>query len=298
MEFKSFPKLWALGQPWVKDIFENEVEITEKVDGSQFSFGKINGNLMCRSKGKIMELDAPEKMFAKGVEYVKSIEGKLPDNVQFYGEYLQKPKHNTLCYDRTPKNFIALFGIIKEDCFVSDYDELVLWANILDLDVVPLIYKGKATPDVINDLLKRQSFLGVVEIEGVVVKNYEKDYMIGGQYFPIMCGKYVSEKFKEVHGKNWKKENTGKGKWETFCEQYKTPARWDKAVQHLKENGTLEQSPKDIGNLIKEIQRDIEEEEKENIKEALWNIYGKDLKRVATNGFPEWYKQQLMKGAI
>lgn len=298
MDFNSFPKLWALGQKHIQSIFESEVEITEKVDGSQFSFGTIDGKVVCRSKGKIINMDAPEKMFQKGVEYVRSIANILPDNVQFWGEYLNKPKHNTLCYDRTPKNNIALFGMMKDGEFISDYETLTKYAENLEVDVVPLIYKGTITPEEVLSLIKRKSFLGSIEVEGVVVKNYNKDYFLGGEYFPIMCGKYVSEKFKEVHGKNWKKENTGKGKWGTFCEQYKTPARWDKAVQHLKEKGELTESPKDIGNLIKEIQQDIKEEEKENIKEALWNIFGKELLRESTKGLPEWYKEQLLKGEI
>lgn len=45
-----------------------------------------------------------------------------------------------------------------------------------------------------------------------------------------------------------------------------------------------------------EIHRDIEEEEKEIIKEWLWKEFGKDLKRKAAAGFPEWYKEQLAKG--
>jgi hypothetical protein len=293
-KFGKFPKLWALGQKHIRDIFDSEVEITEKIDGSQFGFGKIQGELVVRSKNKYLQPDALEKMFIKGVEYVKTISELIPDNTMFYGEYLQKPKHNVLAYDKTPKNYISLFGMISEGTFITDHDILKTYADKFDIDVVPLLFKGKCDKDKVEELLNTKSYLGVVNVEGVVVKNYYKDYWLGGQYFPIMGGKYVSEKFKEVHSNNWKKEHTGKGKWETYCEQFKTPARWDKAVQHLREDGILEESPRDIGNLIKEIHRDIEEEEKENIKEVLWNLYGKDIKRVATNGFPEWYKKELM----
>jgi len=96
----AFPKILHIGDKQIADLFEGEVEITEKVDGSQFGFGKVKGRLFVRSKGRELDLDNPDQMFKLGVEYVKSIEDKIPDNTTFYGEYLQKPKHNTLAYDR------------------------------------------------------------------------------------------------------------------------------------------------------------------------------------------------------
>lgn len=113
-----------------------------------------------------------------------------------------------------------------------------------------------------------------------------------------MSGKYVTEEFKEVHHKDWKKNNTGKGKLETLKEQYRSEARWRKAIQHIKENGELEGSPRDIGMLIKEIKKDVTDEEKENIKTHLWSLFGDDFLREAVNGFPQWYKEELMKGNI
>ena len=43
----------------------------EKVDGSQFSFGRFDGELRVRSKGKEMVVDAPEKMFQRAVDQAK-----------------------------------------------------------------------------------------------------------------------------------------------------------------------------------------------------------------------------------
>jgi hypothetical protein len=55
-------------------------------------------------------------------------------------------------------------------------------------------------------------------------------------------------------------------------------------------------APRDIGKLIKEIQNDIISEELESIKNGLWKIFGLELIRKATAGFPERYKEYLMKG--
>ena len=110
MSTGPFPKILHIGDKQISSLFDDEVEITEKVDGSQLGFGKVNGRLFIRSKGRELDLDNPDGMFKLGVEYVRSIEDKIPDNHTFYGEYLQKPKHNTLAYDRVPKNNISLFG--------------------------------------------------------------------------------------------------------------------------------------------------------------------------------------------
>ena len=69
----SYPSIYALGHKAIQGIFDTEVLIEEKVDGSQFSFGLVNGELSCRSKGKDIVLDAPEKMFGNAIEVVKSL---------------------------------------------------------------------------------------------------------------------------------------------------------------------------------------------------------------------------------
>lgn len=241
-------------------------------------------------------MDNPDKMFRLGVEYIKSIKDQLTEGAFYYGEYLEKPCHNVLAYDRVPRNNIVLFGV-KNDGEFKPYEYIAHEAERLHVDVIPLIFKGKSNPEHVLSLVKGISYLGGQEREGVVVKAYKQwEYM--RFYFTVMAGKYVTEAFKEVHKRDWKANNTGKGKFEAMAEQYKTPARWNKAIQHLRDDGNFEGSPRDIGNLIKEIKRDITEEEKENIKTQLWAIFGDDVLRTATQGFPEWFKEKLLKGEL
>ena len=87
----AFPKIFAIGTDYIKDIFQEEVEITEKVDGSQFVFGKIDGDLSMRSKGCIQYEEKHDNMFNLACDYVVSIQDRLPDNTVFYAEYLSKP---------------------------------------------------------------------------------------------------------------------------------------------------------------------------------------------------------------
>jgi hypothetical protein len=295
----AYPKIIALGGVGIGSIFDEEVEITEKLDGSQFGFGIIDGELICRSKGKEQDIENPDKMFIEGVEYVKSILDKLPEGLFFYGEYLQKPRHSTLAYNSTPKNHIALFGVMdsnNEETRMLDYLMIKEWAGVLDVDAMPLIYQGKANPDMIKELLNRESYLGGQEIEGVVVKNYKPWMFMNQILYPVMAGKFVSEKFKEVHQKNWSKLNTGKGQLGAIADKYRSEARWHKAVMKMKEEGRYTQSVKDIGELIKIVRADLLLEEKDNIKDDLYRALGDDIVKHSVFGLPQWVKEQLLLG--
>lgn len=300
MTTAAFPKILHIGDKQLSTLFDGEVEITEKVDGSQLGFGKVNGELFVRSKGKEQDLDNPDMMFIQGVEHVKTISSLIPDNFTLYGEYLQKPKHNTLAYDRIPNHHIAIFGVYNQETReFYDYDTITEWAEKLKVDAIPLLFRGKASPEMVLEMVKEKvSYFGGQNIEGVVVKAYKPWLFLNQIPLSVMSGKYVTEAFKEVHNKSWKAENTGKGKLEVAISQYRSEARWNKAVQHLRDNGQLTGSPRDIGELIKEVRKDISEEEKEAIKASLWSIFKNDFLGHATSGLPEWYKEKLVVGEI
>jgi hypothetical protein len=139
----AFPKIFTLGTIYIKDIFNEDVEITEKIDGSQFVFGLIDGKIYMRSKGKEQYPTCPDKMFKEACAFAWSLESKLPNNMTFFCEYMNKPKHNALAYDRIPKNYLALFGVADKNGFISKHELLSEIADKLDIDVVPLIYRVK-----------------------------------------------------------------------------------------------------------------------------------------------------------
>jgi hypothetical protein len=176
------------------------------------------------------------------------------------------------------------------------FEDSLPYADMLDIEHVPVLFHGKINS--VSDLtgvLETKSVLGGVNIEGVVVKNYHRQFLLGGQPMPLMAGKFVQETFKEVHKNRWGTEEKGKNRLDVFFESFRTPARWEKAVQHLQEKGELANEPRDIGKLFKEVHTDIEAEEKEAIKDFLWKEYNGELKRRATDGMAEWYKNRLME---
>lgn len=285
----SFPKVWGLGHKALEGLLDGDVVVQEKIDGSQFSFGMFNGQLRLRSKGQEMHPDAPEKLFAHAVETVRGIASQLTEGWTYRAEYLAKPKHNVLVYNRTPHNYLILFDI---NVGYEDYcspDRVASEASRLELEAVPTLYDGPGGSLNLEWLvaaLERESGLGGTKIEGVVLKNYAWF----GLDKKVLMGKYVSEAFKEKHKREWK---PGQNIVEVLAQTLATPARWAKSVQHAMEDGVLEQSPRDIGLLISRIKTDVAEEEKEWIaKNLMANILPKIL-RGCTAGFPEFYKTLL-----
>lgn len=297
----AYTKIFNLGHRAAGHLFDNPIEITEKVDGSQFSFGKFDGRVECRSKNCPLDLDAPGNLFLPAVQKVLEIEHQLPEGVQFFGETLWRPKHNTIRYNRVPNGHVALFGAYKQFHHAPgrwlSWTSISLWADDLGFEMVPFILGGKGgSPSMkwLDDIMKRESFLGGAEIEGIVFKNYHQDATLGGHMLPFLAAKFVSEKFKERNHAN----HPGKGTWEAYKDSYQAEGRWLKAVQHLTEDGSINGEPQDIPKLMTEVQKDIGLECKEDIKDFLWKHFGKDLIRNSTRGLPEWYKRHLAEGAF
>jgi len=147
MGASAFPKIFALGKVEIQDIFKTEVEVTEKIDGSQFVFGiDESGELSFRSKGKEMFLEDHAKMFDKAVEYIQNnlmlIRRTLTPGMYVYAEYLQKPKHNVVVYERVPNNNLIVFGLRLNGNFIADYGSIKLIADHLGLETVPMLHKG------------------------------------------------------------------------------------------------------------------------------------------------------------
>lgn len=308
-----YTKVITLGSFRTENALVGEVIVQEKVDGSLFRFGlNRNKDFLAGTKETIIHHPEENKMFKKASEYVYAIQDRIKDqfpaNTYFYGEYLQKPKHNVLNYERVPKNHIVLFDVLLNGKWV-DRRQLEAITSMFEMDVIPELYKGIIEKKRINtgaggykssaiDFIKRiiettPSFLGKEMVEGVVIKNYNQTILLGGNIFPLFT-KYVREKYKERHNEEWKIKSS-KGALQEFIGGFKSEARWQKAVIHLKEKGELTNSPKDIGKLICQVKTDIKQEEKENIKEFLYNKFVSDILRTAIRGLPEWYKEKLLE---
>jgi hypothetical protein len=294
--------IYNLGHRAVKDLFSVPVQLQEKVDGSFFAFGLFpevgdilnRDSLRIRSKGAMMIVDAPESLFKPAVRAVRAREHLLHSGWQYRAETLAKPKHNALSYDRVPKDNIILFDVLTDEETYLPYEELCAEAKRLDLEVVPQLYAGLvADADSLRKYLDTVSVLGGQKIEGFVIKPLTPLY---GPDKKMLFGKFVSEAFKEVHRKAWGESNPGPmDVISRIGAQYANPARFQKALIHLREAGTIEGSPRDIGQLVREIPLDVRKECEEEIRQALFAYAWPHISRIITRQVPTWYKDLLMR---
>jgi len=290
----SYNKVYQIGHPAIDGIFSDDVLVEEKVDGSQFSMGIIDGELKCRSHHQDIVLDAHDGMFEIAVSVAKSLD--LHPGWTYRAEYLSKPKHNIIAYNRTPKNNLIIFDINND---VENYllrESKVSEVQRIGLEVVPMLYYGKIKSlDKMMSFMDTTSILGGSKIEGMVFKNY----LSFGRDGKCLMGKYVSEKFKEQNKSEFRKANpTGGDIMHMLAQKYRSEARWEKAIIHMKEDGLFTGTVKDIGPLMKRIQVDVDEECAEEIKSALYKWAKPHIIRKCPAGFPEYFKAKLAENAF
>lgn len=299
-KFAAYPNILTMGSVATEKVFQGDVTVEEKVDGSFFCFGATaEGEVVAKSKNKQIDLDAPAGMFQAAIDFVNANatyiarQGKANGGVWFFCEFLATPKHNTLFYEHVPTNHLVLFDAIYGPSMFASGVLLEQMAGMLGIDSIPILHQGPIDKAGIEALLSTPSYLGRETIEGVVIKNYDQLITLNSRAMPLFV-KRVRTQFRERNNKEWS-ANSGRSKSEQFIASFESEARWEKAIQHFRDDGRLLNAPQDIGPLIAEIERDILEEESENIKRFYFNLYKGDIIRAARKGFPEWYKERLAK---
>lgn len=291
----GYPSIYNLGHPAVASILEYSVAVEEKVDGSQMSFWvDETGDLQLRSKKAVINPFSPPDLFkgATATLLLLHQQSKIPPGPVFRGESVQSPKHNSLAYERVPHGNLVLFDVEEQPHQFQPPWMKRVQADFLGLEVVPSYFSGIVeSRGQLEALLEARPFLGGPMIEGVVIKAY-------GVYGPdkkTLMAKWVRPEFVELHATEWKKSNPSKADLlEDLGKRFATPARWEKAVLHLREQGYIEDSPRDIGRLISEVRDDVAKEEVDRIKDALWSRFQREILGGATRGLPEWYKARLV----
>jgi len=305
LEMRKYPKILNLGHDALRNLFKGEVEITEKIDGSQFRLIITHNDWNCGSKnvfGKLtiqgnkqfeIAVKNSEELWQRFKERMKNV-----NKLELYMEYMQKEKHNTLEYERTPKNHFYLFGAFV-DGKLATTEKLKQIAQTLEIDPPNAIFVGEIkTQKQLEEFLERESYLGKTKIEGIVIKNYNQTFpidLISTQHyvgFPL-AGKLVREEFKEVNIERWQKIK--KPLLERLAETFITEERFRKVIQHLKEEGKITHEMKDLQFIIPEFIKDLWEEERNNILKMLENEAYEYLKKRGNKFVVKQYKEYLMK---
>jgi len=295
----KMPKVFNVGHPTIKDLFKGEVEITEKVDGSQFRILLTKEGWDCGSKN----VDGKEKlanMFDLAIKQAERIyniykEKFDGETIMLYAEYLRQPKHNTLNYKRTPKNNLYLFGAFVNGKLQTT-EQLKELANTFEIDPPNVLYVGEvSTPNELLKYLDYDSYLGNEKVEGIVIKNYNQTYKDKYYFwagFPLM-GKLVREEFRERNEEQWKSEKAPI--LDKMVASVVTGARLNKVIQHLKEQGKFNYEKSDLKYIIPEFIKDIEEEEIEYLKEQVWKDFWENFKRRARSRIVKLYLNFLLR---
>lgn len=279
-----------------KLLLGKNVIVEEKIDGSQLTFGRMqDGELHCRSKGKQLDLEDVDKLFAPVVNALQKIAEKLPRGVIFRAEAVTRNRHNVLNYGRVPMHFLVVYDVQSLDGWLDPACKRKLcWS--LDLEVVEFdsirLFHEYGELEAYLDL---PSMLGGPR-EGIVIKPF--DYVPLDPYtnMPVMA-KMVREEFREKHKVAGNPNGTPGPKHiiERLVSEFATEARWQKAVQHLQERGELEGEMLDVRALMLEVAADVAKEEETYIRCMLWEWAWPQVKRQVAKGLPEWYKERLLK---
>ena len=146
------------GIDFVKNLLSQYVIASEKLDGQRFSIQKDEtGNLQFfKRDGKtpISKVDRTlMKIFEDAIDHIESINSNvlesIPENYHIGFEYFYNTKPIAISYDRLPKNKLVLTDIQVRDKsgkiqkIIDDPDTLFEWADKLQVERYPLIYKGK-----------------------------------------------------------------------------------------------------------------------------------------------------------
>lgn len=144
INISSYPSVCRLGHRMIQDILDGTVVVQEKVDGSQFSFSKLNnGEIVYRSKSVEIFPESVPALFKLAVETVNSIGDLLTVGWTYRAEAVTKPKHNSLTYSRIPKGGVILYDVQFDDGeHYANPVQLQTIANYIGLDHLRYIPYG------------------------------------------------------------------------------------------------------------------------------------------------------------
>jgi hypothetical protein len=300
MNIPSYGKIVSLGHRYSDKIIDGrEVRIEEKTDGSQLSVMKSDGLMLYRTRKTELFPETDDKLFKKAVTWFEDMKDLLPEGVIFRCEAIMGPRHNHLTYEYPPESGFVLWDL--EDPVTGDVwsapERLRSCYNWGLLGLEPLFIGspgvGSQAVEFFRSWLGKPSFLGG-KMEGIVIKPLEFTHV--PDTMKRLAVKLVNEEYREEQSKSFRSDNPTKSDIiMQIGERYAVEARYRKAVQHLRESGVLEESVRDIGPLMKELNRDLEEECVDEIKDMLWKWGKKNILGKSSRGFPQWYKDYLIE---
>lgn len=170
---------------------DEEIIIYENISGSKIFFRFNDTQLIIKTKNidnqPLNKIDfALQKFYDKAIQHLENLDYRIkklcPDTHWFICEYFP----DNLQYDTTPKNNLILTAIIKNKEFTSNIDEILEFSNLLNIDMLPILFYGKLVPkqiEIINNFLH--------------VKKEDLEYIFGDDNFASFFYKILNPNFEK-----------------------------------------------------------------------------------------------------
>jgi nicotinamide mononucleotide adenylyltransferase len=151
------------GKEFVEKLFNDDVTITENLDGSSFSFERdfIGDNISFYKKDQENPITKVDRIlmtyYEKPINYIESlpeeVKNEIPKGWRFGMLYFPNTKPVRIEYDRIPKNYLILTHITVRDEFgdnvrsIQNKEELDIWSDKLGVEKAPIIFQGRLDQD-------------------------------------------------------------------------------------------------------------------------------------------------------
>lgn len=272
---KKFPKIRYPGDEETDGLLNDDVVVTEKLDGANFRFTfDENGNVVCGSRnvkftedGEPLPLEEINSAFRHAIEYLREVTpDEIPESVKgttFYGEamHLHSLEYEDIDYEKpssgpaypggdTPN--VVIFDARHNSDWLNWYD-VVVASDILNLELTRVIDHGD--PDECSFEVPAESVFGGPP-EGIVVRRIDGD----------VRAKKVTEDFKEQSATTFNDPSKAQSDAAEFVAMFVTDARIEKSAHKLVDEGEYDQLEMPMmEDLPLRVIRDVVDEEGYNL---------------------------------
>jgi hypothetical protein len=162
----------------LRDLFEKEVEVFEKLDGGNCQVRKINGRLYAGSKANFLigPVVGKTEWFGRlnGWMYSNSTLYQLPEHIIMFGEW---GGHHTIHYDKDAIDKFHVIDVLdlNQRTFMEYEKGKALLQNcgIEDVRFFNPLAKGRVNQRILEELLRQPSANYSGTKEGIIVKDYQ-----------------------------------------------------------------------------------------------------------------------------
>lgn len=143
----------------LNELFADEIFVYEDVQGSKIWVNWNGKEFQIKPKSvtsqsiNLIDL-AMQNYYNPSINFFNSlddrIKGLLNKKWWFCFEYFPDNQPANIEYNRVPKNQLVLTGIYKSNKYELNIDELAEYSRLLNVDLLPIIYQGKLTENMIE----------------------------------------------------------------------------------------------------------------------------------------------------